>query len=113
MGGLVALAGVLLFAADTAALSRDGDVSAAGLPAEARATLALIKSGGPLRYDKDGAVFGNREGRLPRHARGYYREYTVRTPGVRDRGSRRIIAGSAGEFYYTDDHYRTFMRIQE
>lgn len=113
MRGLFALACALLFAADAAAFSQDIHIRAAGLPAEARATLALIKSGGPLRYDKDGAVFGNREGRLPRHARGYYREYTVRTPGVRDRGSRRIIAGSAGEFYYTDDHYRTFMRIQE
>ncbi|HEY3074431.1 MAG TPA: ribonuclease domain-containing protein, partial [Burkholderiales bacterium] len=60
---------------------------------------------------RDGAVFGNREGLLPRRSRGYYREYTVRTPGARDRGARRIVAGHDGELYYSDDHYRTFRRI--
>ena len=64
-------------------------------------------------YPKDGIVFGNREGRLPRAQRGYYHEYTVPTPGSRDRGARRIVAGKAGDLYYSDDHYRTFRRIRE
>jgi ribonuclease T1 len=88
-------------------------VSLAELPPEAAETLNLIKQGGPFPYPKDGTVFGNREGRLPAHERGYYKEYTVKTPGSRDRGARRIIAGHKGEFYYTDDHYRTFRLIKE
>ena len=76
-------------------------------------TLGLIKQGGPFPYPRDGITFGNREGRLPSHRRGYYSEYTVKTPGRRDRGARRIIAGSRGEFYYTDDHYKTFKLIKE
>jgi len=83
------------------------------LPQEARETLALIKQGGPFPYKRDGVVFGNRERRLPAQPSGYYREYTVPTPGARDRGARRIIAGTPGEFYYTDDHYNTFRRIRE
>ena len=83
------------------------------LPREARATLELIKAGGPFPYPQDGRVFSNREKLLPPKKRGYYREYTVRTPGVRGRGARRIVAGSGGEFYYTADHYRSFMRILE
>jgi ribonuclease T1 len=96
------------------------EVAAAELPREARDTLALIKRGGPYPYRKDGATFGNFERRLPQRARGYYREYTVPTPGARDRGARRIVAGGDGrtsggygEYYYTDDHYRTFRRIRE
>lgn len=96
-------------------------VAAADLPREARDTLASIKRGGPFPYRKDGTTFGNFERRLPQHARGYYREYTVPTPGARDRGARRIVAGrgtggdvrTSGEYYYTDDHYRTFRRIRE
>ena len=83
------------------------------LPMEARATLESIRAGGPFAYKQDGRGFANREGRLPRKDRGYYREYTVRTPGARDRGARRIVAGSGGEYYYTDDHYRSFKRILE
>lgn len=83
------------------------------LPAEARQTLALIRQGGPFPYAKDGSVFGNREGRLPPRERGYYREYTVPTPGSRDRGARRIVAGGGVEYWYTADHYRTFKRIRE
>lgn len=96
-----------------------GDVPAAALPAEARATLALIKAGGPFPHARDGSVFGNRERLLPPRQRGYYREYTVKTPGARDRGARRIVAGAAsdarapGEYYYTDDHYNSFRRIRE
>jgi ribonuclease T1 len=89
------------------------EIRTAALPAEARETLALIKAGGPFPYQRDGAVFGNREGLLPKRSRGYYREYTVRTPAARDRGARRIVAGRGGEYYYTDDHYRSFRRIIE
>jgi ribonuclease T1 len=96
-------------------------VALAALPPEARDTLALIRRGGPFPYHKDGSVFRNRERRLPPQPGGYYREYTVRTPGESDRGARRIIAGrgtrgdvrSSGEYYYTADHYRSFRRIQE
>ena len=89
------------------------EVSTAQLPPEARETLALIKAGGPFPYQRDGALFGNREGLLPKGSRDYYREYTVKTPGARDRGARRIVAGRNGELYYTQDHYKTFMRIIE
>jgi ribonuclease T1 len=92
------------------------------LPPEAQHTLRLIQRGGPFPYPrKDGNTFGNFEKRLPPQTRGYYREYTVPTPGSRDRGARRIIAGegrtgdvaTSGEYYYTDDHYRSFRRIRE
>jgi ribonuclease T1 len=89
------------------------DASLKDLPPEARETLALIKQNAALPYPQDGKTFGNRERRLPLRAQGYYREYTVKTPGVRDRGARRIISGNGGEFYYTEDHYRTFKRIRE
>lgn len=99
------------------AFSRDeastNTVGAADLPREARQTLVLIKDGGPFPYDRDGIVFGNFEKRLPLQVRGYYREYTVKSPWRRDRGPRRIIAGERGEYFYTDDHYRTFRRIKE
>ena len=97
------------------------DIALSALPAEARQTLALIKRGGPFPYRKDGVAFGNREKHLPQREHGYYREYTVPTPGERDRGARRIVAGrgakgdvaTSGEYYYTDDHYRSFRRIRE
>jgi ribonuclease T1 len=98
-----------------------GDIQLAALPWEAQATLALVKSGGPFPYARDNRVFGNRERLLPMRQRGYYREFTVKTPGARDRGARRIIAGSgaagdvrgSGEYYYSDDHYNSFRRIRE
>ena len=104
---------VALFFAGSAAAWQLPEVEAAALPKEARETLALIRAGGPFPYQKDGSVFGNRESLLPKRERSYYREYTVRTPGARDRGARRIIAGRGGEYYYTDDHYRTFRRIRQ
>jgi ribonuclease T1 len=84
------------------------------LPSEALATLDLIRRGGPFPYRKDGTLFQNREGRLPDRPRGYYREYTVPTPGSPDRGARRIIAGGdpPREYYYTPDHYRSFRPIE-
>jgi ribonuclease T1 len=89
------------------------DVRVRELPAEARETLALIKRNGPFPYERDGVAFGNREALLPKRERGYYREFTVKTPGAKDRGARRIVAGKGGEYYYSDDHYRTFRRIIE
>lgn len=82
-----------------------------GLPAQAHETLRLIEAGGPYPYRRDGSVFGNRERLLPAEPGGYYREYTVRTPGSPDRGARRIVAGEAGERFYTDDHYRSFREV--
>ncbi|MCF8178900.1 MAG: ribonuclease [Sulfuritalea sp.] len=84
------------------------------LPREARATLALIDAGGPFPYRRDGIVFQNREHRLPGKPSGYYREYTVTTPGRSGRGARRIVTGDKppAVFYYTADHYRSFRRIQ-
>ncbi|MFF9150067.1 ribonuclease domain-containing protein [Streptomyces sp. NPDC014861] len=86
-------------------------VREAELPPEARETLALIRAGGPFPYARDGVVFSNFERILPRRKRGYYHEYTVRTPGERDRGPRRVVTGGAGERYYTDDHYESFREV--
>ncbi|MEU6680617.1 ribonuclease domain-containing protein [Streptomyces sp. NPDC046925] len=81
------------------------------LPVEARRTLRLIDDGGPFPYEKDGSTFGNYEGELPKQRRGHYREYTVPTPGERDRGARRLVTGSGDETYYTDDHYASFRAV--
>jgi ribonuclease T1 len=86
-------------------------ISPGQLPPEAQVTLQLIERGGPYPHRQDGAVFQNRERRLPGEPSGYYREFTVPTPGSADRGPRRIIAGKNGERYYTADHYRTFMVV--
>ena len=92
------------------------EVSLAELPSQARTTYRLIFKGGPFPYDKDGTVFGNRERLLPSHPRGYYREYTVKTPWARDRGARRIVCGGEPPTqpqacYYTSDHYNSFRKI--
>lgn len=86
-------------------------VRAAALPQQARDVLALIDKGGPYQYRQDGTVFGNFERVLPQKKRGYYHEFTVKTPGERDRGARRIVTGGGGEFFYTDDHYETFKAV--
>ena len=86
-------------------------VAEADLPDEARDTLKDIDNGGPYTYDRDGVTFQNREHILPERQLGYYREFTVETPGSEDRGARRIVTGQGGEFYYTDDHYESFSRI--
>jgi ribonuclease T1 len=97
--------------------SAGSEVRLQELPVEAHQTLRMIRAGGPFPYAKDGTVFGNREQRLPKQARGYYTEYTVRTPGSKDRGARRIVVGGppaqSSELYYTDDHYQSFRRIRE
>ena len=117
---LVAACAVLAFAliapevaAQRAPAPSVSEIPVTQLPKEARDTLVLIKKKGPYPYAKDGVVFGNREARLPKQRRGYYREFTVRTPGERTRGARRIVAGAPGEYWYSDDHYATFRRIRE
>lgn len=95
-----------------------GTIALADLPREGRTTYAHILQGGPFTSDKDGSAFGNRERILPRQPRGYYREYTVRTPGSRDRGARRIVCGGQqpqqpDACYYTSDHYSSFKQIVE
>lgn len=89
------------------------EIALASLPPEAVTTLKLIKQGGPFPYKRDGVVFGNYEKRLPKKQRGYYHEYTVKTPGARNRGARRIVCGLPAECYYTADHYETFQLIRE
>jgi ribonuclease T1 len=110
---LVAALVATLLATSAAAFSPPGDIGVDALPPEARDTIALIHRGGPFPYARDGSVFHNRESLLPAGPSGYYREYTVTTPGTRDRGARRIVRGRAGELYYTGDHYRSFKRIRE
>lgn len=137
----VAWLGACLFVLSVALPAREPSpgieqIRVARLPGEAHQTLKLIQSNGPFPYERDGITFGNYEKRLPAARRGHYREYTVKTPGVRHRGARRIVVGCArvdgskgggsaaggtlvylancrdgGEFYYTDDHYRSFRRI--
>jgi ribonuclease T1 len=110
---------IALFASGADARSSLGTIHAADLPEQGRQVLAAIHAGGPFAFKRDGIVFGNREGVLPKHPRGYYAEYTVPTPGERTRGARRIIAGSgttgdfrtSDEYYYTNDHYENFRRI--
>ncbi|MGG6342474.1 ribonuclease domain-containing protein [Stenotrophomonas indicatrix] len=99
-------------AASAPAVRNSGSDSAlpAFLPAEARQTIALIQRGGPFPHRQDGSTFGNREQQLPQRPRGYYREYTVDTPGAGNRGARRIVTGGnpPDAWYYTDDHYESF-----
>lgn len=95
----------------------EGTCALSGLPPEADRTVDLIRSGGPFPYPRnDGVTFGNYEGRLPKHERGYYHEYTVPTPGTKHRGKRRIVTGGSpqtdpSEYYYTGDHYESFCLI--
>ena len=114
-GGQAGDQGLLAYAHPAGAQSKGKifkTISEADLPPQARETLRLIANGGPFPYRKDGTTFRNREKRLPSRPLGYYKEYTVKTPGIGTRGARRIIAGAGGEFFYTDDHYRTFRRIR-
>ncbi len=99
-------------------LAPSASVSVSALPTQGQQVLGQIRQGGPFRYEKDGTVFFNREGQLPREQRGYYREYTVPTPGLNHRGARRIVCGGArpaapDACYYTEDHYSSFKRIEQ
>ena len=108
---------VSLLASAPAHALAEAEVRADALPREARTVLVQVRSGGPFRYERDGVVFGNRERMLPGKPRGYYHEYTVPTPGARNRGARRIVCGGPKQdpvaCYYTDDHYQSFARIRE
>ena len=110
------LAAALAVAAPAVALSQP-EIGVRDLPREGRDVLAQVRKGGPFAYERDGVVFGNREGLLPRQSRGYYHEYTVPTPGARNRGARRIVCGgpktSPDVCYYSADHYNSFARIRE
>ena len=108
VAGILALA----FSAGAFCFSESG-VEKKQLPKEAIETIALIRKGGPFLHERDGVAFGNREKLLPARERGWYREFTVKTPGERSRGARRIVAGRDGTLYYSDDHYRSFKRILE
>ncbi|WP_068262884.1 ribonuclease domain-containing protein [Janibacter limosus] len=90
-----------------------GTIAESALPAEGQETLDLIRSGGPFPYDRDGITFGNREGILPSQQRGYYREYTVPTPGLDHRGAKRIVCGEQHDCYFSSDHYESFRQIEE
>jgi ribonuclease T1 len=109
-------AAMLIIALPALALSLP-EIGVRDLPKEGRDVLAQVRKGGPFAYERDGVVFGNREGLLPRHPRGYYHEYTVPTPGARNRGARRIVCGgpkaAPSVCYYTADHYNSFARIRE
>ena len=112
------VAAPLALAKTTAADTGLPAVELQSLPAEAQSTQRLIHAGGPFPYDKDGVVFGNREKQLPARPRGHYREYTVKTPGARNRGARRIVCGGAKPVapevcYYSADHYASFKRIAQ
>lgn len=115
----LSVAGALLSPAGGSAeesLPATPHVALTDLPRQARDTDALIRRGGPFPYEKDGSVFGNRERLLPAKDKGYYREYTVKTPGARDRGARRIVCGGLAPTapdacFYTGDHYASFARI--
>ncbi len=111
--GAAVLGAALLFGGATApALAGVGHVCSTALPPEAHDTLDLIEAGGPYPYPQDGGTFYNREGLLPDQETGYYHEYTVETPGSRDRGARRIVTGeSYQEDYYTADHYASFRLV--
>ena len=113
MLALLWVAPAALARSETPAGAALAEITVADLPGEARETIALIRKGGPFPFRRYGIAFGNFEERLPVKARGYYREYSVQTPGAKDRGARRIVAGRGWELYYTDDHYNSFRRIKE
>ena len=116
----MAVAALMAFAADVVARATPPateEVALSALPHEAHDVMLRIRDGGPFRYERDGVVFGNREHQLPSKPRGYYHEYTVPTPGAKNRGARRIVCGGASTrpdaCWYTGDHYGTFRRIRE
>jgi ribonuclease T1 len=98
-------------AAQTSEETGTPQIPSAEESAEIGRVLAVIDSGEPLPYEEDGGTFQNREGLLPDQPLGYYREYTVETPGSPDRGASRLVIGEGGEVYYTDDHYASFREI--
>ncbi|MFZ2737344.1 MAG: ribonuclease [Burkholderiaceae bacterium] len=112
---LLVVTSVSVHAKEPVALPNIAPVVLTTLPSQGVQTYERILQGGPFAYEKDGVVFGNRERLLPAQTRGYYREYTVKTPGSHDRGARRIVCGGQARTpdacYYTDDHYASFRKI--
>jgi ribonuclease T1 len=109
-------ASLVLFASVATALAYTNDIALSDLPKQAQSTYALIQQGGPFPYPKDGVVFGNYERQLPQQKRGYYHEYTVKTPASKNRGAIRIVCSGLKNkpveaCYYTDNHYATFKKI--
>lgn len=109
-------AALVLTTSAATAFAFSNDVALSELPKQAQSTYALIQQGGPFPFEKDGVVFGNRERQLPQQKRGYYREYTVKTPSTKNRGPIRIVCGGEkskpmSACYYTNDHYASFKRI--
>ena len=116
MGFILMACTILVQARSPQEVNSEPSLWVSEMPREGQRTYQLILQGGPFPYEKDGTIFGNRERLLPRQARGYYREYTVRTPGVKHRGARRIVCGgkqvtAPDTCYYTEDHYASFRRI--
>jgi len=115
LAAAASVTGLVCARAPVVPLSNTATISIAEIPAQGVQTYALITRGGPFPYEKDGTVFGNRERLLPIKNRGYYREYTVTTPGLTHRGTRRIVCGGRprepDDCYYTTDHYASFRRI--
>jgi ribonuclease T1 len=107
------LSGLLCLVFSVSAFALSQGIEKKELPKEALEAIAQIRKGGPFAHARDGAIFSNRERRLPARERGWYREYTVRTPGAKDRGARRIVAGRDGTLYYTDDHEGSFRLVVE
>lgn len=118
MFGLTLTSTDLVHAKVPAPTVSESTIALAQLPPQGQDMMKLIVAGGPFKYDKDGVVFGNRERILPAKDRGFYREYTVKTPGERTRGARRIVCGGLkptvpDACYYTDDHYASFRKIAQ
>jgi ribonuclease T1 len=118
MLGLASTGTNLVHAKGPATMAASETIALAQLPPQGQDMMKLIYAGGPFKYDKDGVVFGNRERILPAKNRGFYREYTVKTPGERTRGARRIVCGglqpaAPDACYYTDDHYASFRKIAQ
>ena len=116
--GLIGSGTGLVHAKGPAPVATTDTIAVAQLPVQGQDMMKLIYAGGPFKFDKDGTVFGNRERILPANNRGFYREYTVKTPGERTRGARRIVCGgvkaaSPEACYYTDDHYASFRKIAQ
>ena len=112
---LLGLFGTTVHAREWSAAEVSTSIAVSGLPPQGQDTYQRIRQGGPFAFEKDGVVFGNRERLLPTNKRGYYREYTVKTPGTRNRGARRIVCGGPAtvpdDCYYTADHYASFRKI--
>ena len=83
-----------------------------GVTHDLRPTLKRIESGGTHPHPRDGSVFRNDDGLLPKQPDGYYREYVHPTPGRDGPGLMRVIRGSDGSMWFSPDHYDTFIPLR-